>query len=123
MGNGLPNNWWSGQFDPYSLGGEFALAAPTAAGTASASVGGTRFSDVDLSPHLQRWTHYAMVHEQAGGVDMIYPTENSDLAIAIAERGLRGIVFNPCAVSPTDGDYMDVMRANDQPIVRHWDRQ
>lgn len=43
------------------------------------------------------------------------PNMAQEWAVGLEERGLPGRQIL--------GDYMDIMRANDQPIVRHWDRE
>jgi hypothetical protein len=43
------------------------------------------------------------------------PNIANDWVTDMEERGLPGRAILE--------DYMDIMRANDQPIMRHWDRE
>ena len=63
----------------------------------------------------QGGTIQPLTEEQRQSWALSLPNMAKEWAEALEERGLPGRQILR--------DYMDIMRANDQPIVRHWDRE
>jgi zinc transport system substrate-binding protein len=67
----------------------------------------------DEAPDEAAWAELEHLLGHGGAAVMVWEGEPlEETAQRLDERGIKSIVVDPCATVPTDGDLLDVMRAN-----------
>lgn len=71
----------------------------------------------DVAPDGKMWSELGHIlgHDQARW--MVWEDEPiSDTVAALEDRGVKSVVFSPCATTPAEGDWMTVMLANAEAL-------
>ena len=64
-------------------------------------------------PSREQWDDFKKNFEQHPSTIMLWEGEPSDkVTTSLLELGIRSIVFNPCGNTPSEGDFMSVMKHN-----------